>query len=143
MTDNKMNPIRDNVFIARLTAVVDPSRHNTDDLLDFLTYPDVTWSGRYGEEFVLWGNPNFHPAGDEYFGVAEYTVRYASEADMLADAATRTTWLTKAPDAVFEWKTASVMEPTSKGKSDLFKEQADAYHDDNIAPKLWATAGNA
>ena len=143
MTNNTMRPNTGVVFIAKLTAVVDQSRHNTDDLLDFLTYPDVTWTGRYDEEFVLWGNPNFHPAGDEYFGVAEYTVRYASEADMLADAATRTTWLTKAPDAVFEWKTASVMEPTSKGKSDLFKEQADAYNDDNIAPKLWAMAGNA
>jgi len=127
-----MKPIKDSVFIAKLAVTIHP-QHDDDEIMDYLLYPNVKWSGRYDEEFVYWTNPEFQPGSNRHpEGVAEYTVRYHRREDMEADAETRKWFIEGMPDGLAEWRTASVMEVTSHGKAQLLDEQAMQYHDDNV-----------
>ena len=129
-----MKPIKDSVYIARLTVPID-AKHDDDQILDYLTYPNAKWTGRYEEEFVFWHDQHFDPIPepgiDQPFGIAEYTVRYASFADMEADEESRKWFLEGLPDSTGFWRKASVMDVVSQGKADRLEKQSMATNDDS------------
>ena len=129
-------------YIARLTVPI-LMCHDDDEILDYLNYPNVTWSGRYEEQFTLWMDPDMDPtpepgADNTPFGIAEYTVVYASHEDLEADAETRKQFLEGLPDSTGFWREAGVAEVISAGKMALFQQQADQYdHDKRVGnPEL-------
>ena len=68
---------------------------------------------------------------DQPFGIAEYTVRYASFADMEADEESRKWFLEGLPDSIGFWRKASVMDVVSQGKADRLEKQSMATNDDS------------
>jgi hypothetical protein len=130
-------PIKNTVHIAKL-AVTIHLQHDDDEILDYMTYPDAKWTGKPEEEFVFWGNPDFHPASNRHpFGVAEYTVRYQSEDDMLADAEERKLFLEGVPDGFADdWVLASPLSVVSSGRAKAIEwgMNEDAQNDDEPYP---------
>ncbi len=130
-------PIKGTVHIAKLTVTIH-LQHDDDGILDYMTYPDAKWTGKPEEEFVFWGNPDFHPASNRHpFGVAEYTVRYQSEDDMLADAEERKLFLEGVPDGFADdWVLASPLSVVSSGRAKAIEwaMNEDAQNDDEPYP---------
>ena len=139
MTDYRvhMKPIAGNTHIARL-AVTIHLQHDDDAIMDYLTYPDAKWTGKYEESFVFWGNPDFHPDSNRHpFGVAEYTVTYESKADMEADAEQRKWFMEGLPDGFVDgWQLASPLDIVCTGKAKRIEwaMNEDAQNDDEPYP---------
>lgn len=134
---NHMKPIAGAEYVARLTVTIH-GEHDDDSIMDYLLYPEASWTGKPVERFTYRHNPEFHPELWNKFpeAFAEYTLRYESKADMEADAEERKLFAEGVPDGFAEWETFSAMDVVSSGRAKAIEwaMNEDAQNDDEPYP---------
>jgi len=141
---NLRQPVHGKQWIARLSVDIH-MQHDDDEILDYLTYPDVTWTGMPNETFTYWQNPEWTPDNPNRMpeGTAEYTIRYTDKSALEADEETRKWFLEGLPDGFAEWKIGGVSELTSTGAATLLQGQADDYVHDKMLGNPMLVVDNA